>query len=164
MRPSAVAIVSVLVAACAFRPSIANGDYEVSIADGAKPRLTSDDAVAITWDYLARQTPEIAAPELHVKPHVAQVWAVHAADAPRLDGCVPAQISSDIVWVTAGVGDYLNLHDLPWSHGTEPTEDPLLIACQGPGPAGILVIDDATGSVLGVYPLVGDQYPHPTGN
>jgi hypothetical protein len=64
--------------------------------------------------------------------------------------------------VTKGVGDYLNLRDLPWSRGTEQTDDPLLIACEGPGPAGTLVIDDATGSVLGVYPLVGDQFPHPT--
>lgn len=151
-----------LVAGCAFGASARNGTYNVSIASGLTPHLAPDEAVAITWAYLADQTPQIAAPELHVEPHVAQVWAVRAADARSLDGCVPSSSSGDIVWVTKGVGDYLNLKTLPWSRGTEPTDDPLVIACEGPGPAGTLVIDDATGSVLGVYPFVGDQYPHPT--
>jgi hypothetical protein len=162
LRPIRVATIAVLVAACSFGYPTANGAYDVSIGDGLHPRMSADDAVAITLTYLARQTPEIAAPELHVKPDVTQVWAVRASDVRSLDGCAPGQTSSDIVWVTKGVGDYLNLHDLPWSRGTEQTDDPLVIACEGPGPAGTLVIDDATRSVLGVYPFVGDQFPHPT--
>jgi hypothetical protein len=41
----------------------------VSISPGLHPRLSADDAVRITRDYLADQTPQIAAPELHVPPH-----------------------------------------------------------------------------------------------
>ena len=37
----------------------------------------------------------------------------------------------------------------------------IVLACDGPGPAGTLVIDDATGQILGVYPTVG-IYPHIT--
>ncbi len=157
-----IALIPAFLVACAALSSRANGDYRASVAAGLEPHLSPDDAVAISFAYLAEQTPEIAAPELHVGPHISQVWAVLATDARALDGCVPARASTAIVWVTKGVGDYLNLHDLPWSRGTEPTDDPLVIACEGPGPAGTLVIDDATGSVLGVYPFVGDQYPHPS--
>jgi hypothetical protein len=138
-----------------------NGPYALSISADLSPTMPADDAVAITWDYLARQTPEIAAPELHVPPHVSDVWAVSAIDARAMDGCIPQQTSRQTVWITRGVGDYLNLHDLPWSRAVAPTEDPALIACQGPGPAGILVIDDTTRTILGVFPLVGDAYPHP---
>jgi hypothetical protein len=158
-----VAWVGLLAASCSLITSTPNGPYDVSISDGLQPRMRADDAVWITLTYLARQTPEIAAPELHVEPHVAQVWAVRASEVRNLDGCAPRQTSTDIVWVTKGVGDYLNLHDLPWSHGSEQSDDPWVLACEGPGPAGTIVIDDATGSVLGVYPSVGDEFPHPTG-
>jgi hypothetical protein len=37
----------------------------------------------------------------------------------------------------------------------------IVLACDGPGPAGTIAIDDATDQILGVYPAVG-IYPHPT--
>jgi hypothetical protein len=148
--------------ACSALPP-ANGPYTTIIADGIKPRLTAADAVSISRTYLAAQTPEIAAPELHVVPHITAAWAVTAQRAATVDGCVPAETSTQIVWVTKGVGDYLNLHDLPWSHTTRQAEADTAnaLTCGGPGPAGTIVIDDATGAILGVYPLLG-PYPHPT--
>ncbi len=162
------AVLAVVLAGCAGRgvasPPPRNGPFEQSIEAGLSPALTPDDAVAITWDYLARQTPEIAAPELHVPPHVSAVWAVRASDARALDGCIPQEESGQVVWVTTGTGDYLNLHDLAWSRSEMPTDDPTVIACQGPGAAGVLVIDDATRTILGVFPLISPAYPHPTGD
>jgi hypothetical protein len=153
-----------MLAACAPAARLANGPYDMSIAAGLHPLMTADQAVAATWAYLAEQQPELAAPELHADPHVQQVWAVPASDAHALDGCIPSQGSDAIVWVTKGTGDYLNLQDHPWSRQSGQTDDPAAIACQGPGPAGIIVIDDATGQILGVYPLIGPQYPHPSGS
>jgi hypothetical protein len=40
-------------------------------------------------------------------------------------------------------GDLLNVHDLPWSKG------------EFPAPSGTIVIDDATKTILGVYPNPG---------
>ena len=48
--------------------------------------------------------------------------------------------------MTKGQGDYLNLRDYPWSINAGA---PRAGACQGPGPEGTLVIDDATGQILG---------------
>ena len=161
-------LLALTIAGCDARvaatPTPTNGPYELSIEVGVSPSLTPDDAVAITWDYLARQTPDIAAPELHVAPQVAAVWAVRASDANDLDGCIPHQTTGAIVWITKGVGDFLNLRDLAWSRAVMPTRDPALIACQGPGAAGVLVIDDATRAILGVFPLISPAYPHPTGD
>lgn len=148
---------------CTVLDAPGNGPYEASIADGLHPVRSTDDVVARSRAYLAQQTPLIAAPELHVAPHIAQVWAVRASDARHLDGCIPVQADDDIVWVTKGFGDYLNLQDLPWSHGTTPTDDPKIIACEGPGAAGTIVIDDSSGEILGVFPFIGDAYPHPSG-
>jgi hypothetical protein len=157
---SAAIVAAVVLASCG--PAPANGPYSASIASGVQPRLTAEDAIRITRGYLDAQTPEIAAPELHIPPAVTLVWAVRAANAPALDGCIPTGLGERIVWVTKGQGDYLNLHDHLWSkQASGAASDPVLASCEGPGPAGTLVIDDASGEILGVYPEVG-LYPHPT--
>jgi hypothetical protein len=155
-----VAIASIVAAACGAPP--ANGPYTSSIAPGLHPRLSGDDAVRITRDYLDAQTPQIAAPELHVPPNVRSAFAIPATEAPTLDGCIPSEQSNGIVWVTKGEGDYLNLAAHPWSKASAQyaATDPVALACGGPGPAGTIVIDDATGEILGVYPAT-PVYPHP---
>ena len=58
----------------------------------------------------------------------------------RIPDAQPAAQPDRIVWIVRVSGDFLNLHDLPWSQsGT-------------PDPSGTIVIDDATGTILGVYP------------
>jgi hypothetical protein len=157
-----LAMVALLAAGCAVTLPV-NGPYSTLIADGLRPRLSAADAVSISRAYLDAQTPEIAAPELHVVPHVTATWAVRAVDGPSIDGCIPAESSTRIVWITKGVGDYLSLHDLPWSKATTQAnaDTAIAMACGGPGPAGTIVIDDATGAILGVYPTWAG-YPHPT--
>ncbi len=156
---AAIAIVALLVTACSVAPE-QQGPYAVSVATGLQPRLSPADAVAITIAYLNDQHPDPPP----VTPHVSAVWAIRAADARSHDGCIPAQEGAAIVWITKGVGDYLNLSDHPWSrNSSEVASDPLAMACVGPGPAGTIVIDDATGRILGVYPYMGPDYPHPTG-
>jgi hypothetical protein len=135
-----------------------NPSFALSVAHGLHPRLTADDAIRISRDYLDQQTPQLAAPELHRPPMITGVWAVPAVDAPSLDGCIPTGHGAQLVWVTKGQGDYLNLRDYPWSINAGA---PRAGACQGPGPEGTLVIDDATGQILGVYPL-DIEFPHPT--
>ncbi len=154
-------VCSAMTAGCVA--SSMNGPYAVSIAPGLHPSRSADDAVRITRDYLDAQTPLIAAPQLHVAPTVTAVWAIRAAQAHLLDDCIPSQRSDQIVWVTRGQGDYLNLRDHPWSPIPPQAEqpDPTWLTCGGPGPAGTIVIDDATGQILGVYPSV-PVYPHPT--
>jgi hypothetical protein len=141
--------------------------YAISIAPDLHPRMTAADAVRITLDYLAAQTPQIAAPELHIPPKVTSVSLVRADAARSLDGCIAAKSSGELVWVTKGVGDYLNLAAHPWSKslaGSNDTEAPSQVQmCAGPGPAGTIVIDDATGGILGVYPEDPSFLPHPTG-
>ena len=117
--------------------------------------------VAISRAYLDQQTPELAAPELHTPPVIAAVWAMHASDAALLDGCIPAGRGDRIVWSHRGRGDYLNLHDHAWSESSSAGTDPRQLVCNGPGPEGTIVIDDATGDILGVYPE-SPGYPHPS--
>lgn len=154
-------VIALILGGCSASGS-SNGAYTTSVAQGLRTRLSAADAVAITRTYLDQQRGELAAPELHSDPHVEDVWAVTATAARRLDGCIPPQSSDRVVWITRGTGDYLNLHDYPWSLASRPTDDPAVIACEGPGPAGVIVIDDGSGEILGVYPLNGDQYPHPS--
>ena len=66
--------------------------------------------------------------------------------------CIPPVTSSDIVWVTKGTGDYLNLSDHPWSPKSASAPESDAGDCFQPGPVGTLVIDDATGDILGVLP------------
>lgn len=70
--------------------------------------------------------------------------AVHAIDAlviePRIPRPAVVDDPSRVVWVANVSGDFLNLHDLSWSRrGT-------------PSPSGNIVIDDATSTIVGVYP------------
>jgi len=147
---SALALVLIVAAAC----STIGGEQHTTIAQGLKPGLSVADAVSITRKYLDAQTPKIADPAQHVPPRIDAVWAVGANEAPAIDGCIPSQTSTQIVWITKAVGDYLNLQDWPWSHSTAQADANTVeaLTCGGPGPAGTVVIDDATGSILGVYP------------
>jgi hypothetical protein len=159
-----VLAVSVALASCTSDPP--NGPVVVSIAPGLQPRLTPDDAEAISRAYLDQQTPEIAAPELHIAAHITNVWAVAKSEAWALDGCIPSVAGDGIVWVTRGQGDYLNFAEHPWSgvlgFRDQVNPDETRLRCLSPGPVGTLVIDDATGSILGVYPgNGGDRHPSP---
>jgi len=154
-----VCVLSFLLAGCGLigpTPEPANGPYSTTVASGLAPRLTAADAVSLSRDYLAQQTPQIAAPELHIPANIAQVWAVRASDAWTLDPCIPHETSDAIVWVTRGAGDYLNLRDHPWSSnfsqevGANPSS--AAYACLAPSTQGTLVIDDATGEILAVFP------------
>lgn len=148
-------VVSLTMAACTG--SITNGPYRLAIAPGIEPTRTADEAVRISRAYLDAQAPELAAPDIHRSPTITAVWAVRANDAPALDGCIPVGEGSRIVWVTKGQGDYLNLSDHPWSPRTGDANS----VCSLPGPSGTLVIDDASGQILGVYPE-SPGYPHPS--
>ena len=122
----------------------ASPGYSVSVAVGTTPITPAERAAAIARHYLDLQTPELAAPGIHMDPIVRSVSAVRAADAASLEPGVPAEpVAADpgrIVWVAAVTGDFLNLHDLPWSSNGVPY------------PSGNIVIDDATSAILGVYP------------
>jgi hypothetical protein len=122
----------------------ANSGYTVSVADGITPTTPAARAASIARHYLDQQTPDLAAPGVHVDPIVRSVSAVSAAGAMSLEPGVPAlAVSADpgrVVWVASVTGDFLNLHDLPWSSAGVPY------------PSGSIVLDDATGAILGVYP------------
>jgi hypothetical protein len=84
---------------------------------------------------------------------VNSVIAISASSARTVDGCIPTVNSTDIVWVTKGTGDYLNLSDHPWSTRSSGAAPQSVVGeCSLPGPAGTIVIDDATGNILGVFP------------
>jgi hypothetical protein len=159
--PSIVLLCALSVGSCAP----ANGPYLASVAPELHPRLTAQDAINISRRYLDDQTPELAAPELHSPPRITSAWAVRAHEASALDGCIPVVSGDQIVWVTKGGGDYLNLSDHPWSTRLNSADqlvpDPVRLICESPGPLGTLVIDDATGVILGVYPE-SPGYWHPS--
>ena len=140
---AAVALFTFIVTRGADMPPAVPG-YTVSVAAGVTTTTSAARAAAIARHYLDLQTPELAAPNLHADPIVRSVAAVRAADAVRLEPAVPAEaVAADpgrVVWVAAVTGDFLNLHDLPWSSAGTPY------------PSGNIVIDDATGNILGVYP------------
>jgi len=130
------------------------------VGAGLSPRLTGSDAYRITLGYLAAASAE-AEPGTVVAPGIHAMWAVTANDAAGLDGCIPTGKGTGIVWVTKGAGTYLNLADHAWSSTTPAADDPAG-ACSYPAPAGTIVIDDATGEILGVYPDSGSYEPHPS--
>jgi hypothetical protein len=132
------------------------------VAPGLNPRLSGADAYRITVDYLNAMRSELAAPNLHQDPTLEGIWAVTADQAAGIDGCIPAGKGSSIVWVTKGTGDYLNLVDHPWSSASSGDAAPGVRACAMPGTAGTIVIDDATGQILGVYPDSGPTEPRPS--
>lgn len=124
--------------------AIDEGGYPVTIAPGITPALTTEQVAAISRGYLDAQTPQLAAPALHQPPLVLAEWATRARDAavhePRIPQEAVAQQPDRVVWVVLVSGDLLNLGAFPWSQSG------------APDPGGNIVIDDATGSILGVYP------------
>ncbi|HEX5466781.1 MAG TPA: hypothetical protein VFW92_08935 [Candidatus Limnocylindrales bacterium] len=126
----------------------ANTDYAVTIDDGVVPVTPNGEAAAIARHYLDEQTPELAAPQLHGAPTVINETAVLARDAAGLEAALPkaalAAHPDRVLWIVEVNGDLLDLHDLPWS------------TAGAPGPVGTIVIDDASGTILGVYPHVPD--------
>ena len=133
------------------------GGYPVTIAPGIQPFLTSQRVAGISRGYLDAQTPQLAAPALHRPPLVLAEWATRARDAsihePRVPPDAVAQQPDRVVWVVLVSGDLLNLGDFPWSRSG------------APDPEGTIVIDDASGTILGVYPHdpPGFDSPEPTG-
>jgi hypothetical protein len=164
-RGRALLVLGVLVLGCGSIGPIRDATLPpvvATIAHGVTPRLAAADAVRITLDYLGNMDAEAEGPRIPAV--VDHAWAVRADDAPALDGCIPAGMGGGLVWITHGTGAYLNLRDLAWSRSSSAGADLAGLAanCAGPGPAGIIAIDDATGTILGVYPLAGPDYPHPT--
>lgn len=135
----ALVVIGAAVVQRVTRLPAANLDYSVVIAEGVRPTTSNGQVAAITRHYLDEQTPET-----HVPPRVITMTATFARSASALEACVPtgpvAAAPDRIVWVVHASGDFLNPHDLPWSsQGT-------------PYPGGNMVIDDATWTILGVYP------------
>jgi hypothetical protein len=122
-------------------------DYRVYVAAGAHPAMSAGIAAGIATRYLNDQTAELAAPELHRLPMVLAASAVFARDAARLEPRVPAGAVAEqpdrLVWVVEVTGDLLNLNDLAWSSGGSPDA------------SGTIIVDDATKTILGVYPDAG---------
>jgi hypothetical protein len=122
----------------------ANTDYSVVIDPGVHPVTPNGRAAAIARRYLDDQTSELAAPGIRVPPVIFSATASLARDARRIEPAIPEAAATAqpdrVVWVVRATGDMLILHDLPWSSAGTPY------------PSGTIVIDDATGSILGVYP------------
>jgi hypothetical protein len=152
-----------MIVVCVIACGASNGPFSASIADGLQPRMSAEDALGVTRAYLDAQRGELAASSMHRAPRITAIWAVASDHAALLDGCIPAHPPGAIVWVTKGEGDYLNLSDHPWSPSSFllSEEDVRAMTCSAPGPQGTLVIDDATGAILGVYPE-SPGYPHPS--
>jgi len=129
--------------------------FPAHVATGLAPHMKASDAYRITLDYLSVASASAEAGTV-ISPSLTSIWAVTADQAAALDGCIPTGKGSGVVWVTKGQGTYLNLASHPWSSTTGS------VVCSGPGPAGTIVIDDATGLILGVYPYAGPSYPHPS--
>lgn len=119
----------------------ANTDYTVSIRPGIQPATTPARVAALARHYLDEQTPQA---EGHQAPIISRVAALRAQDATQVEAGIPEdQVAAQptrIVWVVWASGDFLDLHDLPWSHAGVPY------------PGGRILIDDATQAILGVYP------------
>jgi hypothetical protein len=140
----AVTVISIAVVQRVTELPAANLDYSVAIADDVHPATSNGRIAAIARHYLDQQTPDLAAPGIHQDPRIVAMTATFARTARDLEAGVPdAQVAAAperIVWVVQVSGDLLNLRDLPWSRGSAPNTQ------------GRLVIDDATGTILGVYP------------
>jgi hypothetical protein len=138
-----VAITLALVAvAQQARLTAANLDYTVAVASGAKPVTPNGQIAAIARHYLDAQEPDAEGAPL--APTIQGVTATLARDAGRYEpGITAAQIAEQpdrVLWVVAASGDFLNLNQMTW---TSPG---------APAAAGTIVIDDATDTILGVYP------------
>jgi hypothetical protein len=154
-----LATICLVAVGCGFAND--NGPYTETIAPGLHPRLTAADAVRIAREYLDAQVANLLAPDMKTTPHVTSVVAVTASDARAVDGCIPQKESDAIVWVTMGDGDYINAENHPWSSQMTNSTDPVVRGCSDNGTRGTIVVDDASGSILGVYP-VNPLFAHPT--
>jgi hypothetical protein len=140
----ALAVLSIAVVQRVTELPAANLDYTVAIAHGVHPATSNGHIAAVARHYLDEQTPDLAAPNMHMGPTVVAMTAMFARTAQDLEAGVPdAQVAAAperIVWVVQVSGDFLNLRDLPWSREGAPDSQ------------GRLVIDDATATILGAYP------------
>ena len=134
------------------RPDPLNAPVVPVVQVAVSPARTGDDAVAITRQYLAAMRQEIAVPQIHAVARVDSVWLVPGREAWTIDPCIPRDVDDRTVWITKGVGDYLNPHDFAWSRHFGQFDEGFQLACQGAAASGTLVIDDANGDILGVYP------------
>jgi len=133
------------------RPDPPNQKVDADIRTDGLVR-TGRDAVDVTRKYLAAMRREIASPQIHLQANVTAVWALPAMDAWTIDPCIPKQPDARPVWITRGVGDYLNLHDFAWSRHFGQFDAGFALACQGAAGSGTVVIDDASGEILGIFP------------
>jgi hypothetical protein len=143
--------------------NIAGGAYDaatfpIHVEPGVSPRLKGSDAYMITLDFLTRSAAEAAPGTPTAAASLQSIWAVTADQAAALDGCIPTGKGSGVVWVTKGAGTYANTISRAWSS----PDSAAPAACRISGTAGTLVIDDATGQILGVYPFSGAAFPHPS--
>lgn len=149
-----IVIVAAAVAGAVFRPGRVVSGYKIEIPVGMSPQMPPTSVAAVAVGYLDGQTPQLAAPNLHAEPHILRVVAARAVDVRALEPAVPearAEAAVErIVWVVLGKGDFLNLRDYAWSVRGDPNT------------TGTIVIDDATGSILGVYPHDLPGVPEPT--
>ena len=72
-----LAIAAILAVGCSG--STDNGPYTTSIAPGLNPRLTADDAVRISRDFLDAQIDWINVPDMHTPAKITSVAAVTAS-------------------------------------------------------------------------------------
>jgi hypothetical protein len=140
----AVAVIAALLVIRGSELPPANGGYTGTVGDVITPTTTAARTAAVARHYLDEQMPELAAPNMHMDPIIHAVSAVRAADATALEPRIAPQAVADqperVVWVVAVTGDFFNNHDLAWSRSGLPES------------TGTIVIDDATGTILGVYP------------
>lgn len=132
--------------------------FPAHIEPGVSPRLKSSDAYRITLDYLNRSAGDAAASPLNVAPSLQSIWAVTADQAAALDGCIPTGKGGGVVWVTKAQGAFTNTATRPWSS----PDSGAPASCRTSGSAGTLVIDDATGEILGEFPFAASAGPRPS--
>jgi hypothetical protein len=133
---------ALVAAAQQARLAPANLGYTVAIGSGAKTVTPNGQIAAIARHYLDAQGPPAEGAPLPTT--IQGVTATLARDVARYEaGVTAAQIAQQpdrVVWVVQASGDFLNLNQMTWT---------------GPGApatAGTIVIDDATDTILGVYP------------
>lgn len=135
----ALVLVGVVVAQQVGRLPPANTDYSVTIAEGVRPVTPNGQIAAIARSYLDAQDAESHSPSI-----VISAAAAFARDARLVEPAIPvAPVAAQpdrIVWIVRASGDFLIQHDLPWT------------TSRTPYPGGNIVVDDATGAILGVYP------------
>ena len=139
-----IVIVAALSAAVLFQPGRQVSGYEIDIPPSLAPHMNATTVAGIAVQYLDRQTAHLASPDLHLEPRVGRVAASLAADVRALEPAVRPQTAlaqpARLVWVVFADGDFLNVGDLEWSSAGTPAR------------SGTIVVDDATATIIGVYP------------